>query len=872
MKFFISLAVFLLCFCVRLKAETFIVTTNANAGPGSLRQAILNAAANQNTETDYIFFNIAPANSPSDVTITLSSELPPLSSNLVIDATTQSEALLGSSSIKVKLIRSGTDYFSGFSLDGVSDIAIYGFYFRNFQSAQGVPSDERKAGIFLKDTRNIMIGAPGKSNGFGNSYTSIISPTSPNLQENVWISANIMGLDEKGTTPDPNVVGLDLSYLRNSTVGGPTEAHANILAANTDAVSLGALSGEVHFSNNVIGMDLQRTRVFPAENAIGIFASGETAHFIIEKNIIVAQNIGISLDNFKNNYIIRGNRIGIGPDGQDFRHKKYGIELKNCGRGSVEDGNIIAYNPIGVYMELAYPVKIAKNSFKCNAIPIEFHARNPRRPTLSKIAYIQPGNVGGQYLPNSTIDLYYLGDCLPCQGEEWFATVQTDATGNWRYTGAFDNHRAITSMGTNQEGSTAPFSQPELSEELVKLEHVNCGETTGSIKGLVMYDVSVYEWYDANNRLVGTERDLTNVGAGTYRLKAGQRGLCNVEAGPFTLLGAGNELDEKQMSIQTTLCGSSEGSIRGIVSAIDLPRSWYADNGTFIRESQDLVGVAAGIYYFTTGSGACLFTSPRYTIRNENVSYQPFSMQVSPANCGQDNGGIHIPSFNGSTPIRFEWLNAQGQVVGREKDLQQVPEGKYRLRVSDGAACEQTLQEVEIPRVPVLSIDLVGLRKYLSCDQRSVSARGLSIKGGALPYAIRWTDEQGRTVFSDLLLSGVTPGKYTMHVRDKLGCEIQTDLIDFTDLSLSGIHIPNAFSPNGDGINDEWKIEGMFDYPEAEIRVYNREGREVYVDKGGQRAFDGSFQGKPLPTGTYYYYVDLKGNCEPLSGSLFLIR
>src|ERR1700722_19789050 len=67
---------------------TFYVTSNADNGPGTLRDAITQAAANGSATTDYIYFNLADQ-SMAGRTIDLLTELPVLSSNLVIDGTTQ---------------------------------------------------------------------------------------------------------------------------------------------------------------------------------------------------------------------------------------------------------------------------------------------------------------------------------------------------------------------------------------------------------------------------------------------------------------------------------------------------------------------------------------------------------------------------------------------------------------------------------------------------------------------------------------------------------------------------------------------------------------------------------------------------------------
>jgi gliding motility-associated-like protein len=89
------------------------------------------------------------------------------------------------------------------------------------------------------------------------------------------------------------------------------------------------------------------------------------------------------------------------------------------------------------------------------------------------------------------------------------------------------------------------------------------------------------------------------------------------------------------------------------------------------------------------------------------------------------------------------------------------------------------------------------------------------------------------------------------------------------------LYSPNAFSPDGDGINDLFKIsgQGMVDF---QIEIYNRWGQMVYKSIDLSKGWDGTFKGKNLPTGTYVYKIKTSkyGVEQKLvkSGSVALIR
>jgi gliding motility-associated-like protein len=86
-----------------------------------------------------------------------------------------------------------------------------------------------------------------------------------------------------------------------------------------------------------------------------------------------------------------------------------------------------------------------------------------------------------------------------------------------------------------------------------------------------------------------------------------------------------------------------------------------------------------------------------------------------------------------------------------------------------------------------------------------------------------------------------------------------------------GFFIPNGISPNGDGSNEVWEIPGIEEYPDATVKVYNQWGGLVFESIGYAVPWDGTHQGKALPTGTYQYEVDLKQG-DPFTGKISLER
>ena len=85
--------------------------------------------------------------------------------------------------------------------------------------------------------------------------------------------------------------------------------------------------------------------------------------------------------------------------------------------------------------------------------------------------------------------------------------------------------------------------------------------------------------------------------------------------------------------------------------------------------------------------------------------------------------------------------------------------------------------------------------------------------------------------------------------------------------------IPDAFSPNTDGINDVWNIIGKEFYPDIEVTIFNRWGQEVWKSgRGYPVPWEGKYNGEDLPVDSYHYVIDLHNGMKPIVGTVTIIR
>jgi gliding motility-associated-like protein/uncharacterized repeat protein (TIGR01451 family) len=108
--------------------------------------------------------------------------------------------------------------------------------------------------------------------------------------------------------------------------------------------------------------------------------------------------------------------------------------------------------------------------------------------------------------------------------------------------------------------------------------------------------------------------------------------------------------------------------------------------------------------------------------------------------------------------------------------------------------------------------------------------------------------------------------------------------VDLSDNSVTietfptDFHIPEGFSPNGDGINDLFIIRGIASYPENNFVIFNRWGNKVFEATPYQNTWDGTSTlgitvgDDKLPTGTYFYIIDLGDGTDAIKGTIYLTR
>lgn len=158
------------------------------------------------------------------------------------------------------------------------------------------------------------------------------------------------------------------------------------------------------------------------------------------------------------------------------------------------------------------------------------------------------------------------------------------------------------------------------------------------------------------------------------------------------------------------------------------------------------------------------------------------------------------------------------------------------------------------------------------CGRSDGSISMTKTEGGRPPYTYHLGNKKNTAGIFDSL----KVGKYQLIIEDQNACK-DSFHIKLLYKEISKIIVPNnAFTPNGDQMNDRWLISGIEGFVGATVQVYNRWGQMVYLNSQYSNKFgwDGTQNGNELPAATYYYVITAFNRCveEYIKGTVTIIR
>src|SRR5688572_5232986 len=306
----------------------------------------------------------------------------------------------------------------------------------------------------------------------------------------------------------------------------------------------------------------------------------------------------------------------------------------------------------------------------------------------------------------------------------------------------------------------------------------------------------------------------------------------------------------------------NNGSININLEGGAAPYSYLWSNGATTSQVTELT---SGEYTLTvTDSKGCM-TSKQMQIVN-NASFNMNSAGSNTICVGETVTLVADSVPNGI----YQWYY-DGNILNGATGMSFITPAAGNYHVTLNHTCgEFTSEPIE---VVVKTVDNVSVsNNQIVCPPETAQLHAF----GGSKY--KWTPETFMTFDNvpDPIVGPIKSTTYTVEIINDFGCKavLNTTVSVICDSLL----VPTGFSPNDDGTNDGYVIDGIENYPDNKLWVYNRWGKLVFKAKDYANDWDGTGNisgnsaGLKMPTGTYYYILDLNNNEKPRSGYIIIRR
>lgn len=387
--------------------------------------------------------------------------------------------------------------------------------------------------------------------------------------------------------------------------------------------------------------------------------------------------------------------------------------------------------------------------------------------------------------------------------------------------------------------------------------------TNGAIDISVQGDAPFqFNWSNGN-----ITEDLQNIQQGNYDVTFtdvhGCSGTASASVGLAPALGISmNSSDFNGFGVSCN--GSNNGSIDLIITNGVLPNTFSWSTGTV---SEDISQLSAGNYSVTvTDDAGC-------TIGGNVALDEPSALSVTvtgvaPACFGGNDGTANAVAGGGVPVYSYEW--SDGSAGGA---LAAIPAGDYTVTVTDMNGCTaESMFTLPQPSEVIVSVQsdadtipFFGLSAQLSATVQNASGTGtFSWHPAASLNCADCRNPQA---------SPVATTTYVLVCTDDNGCSGRASITIYVNRDKV-FYVPNAFTPNDDGINDVFRIysEGV---QQADVFIFDRWGEKIYEWSGMDGGWDGRTRGSRAEPGAYVYFVKLRwldGQEKSEKGSITVIR
>lgn len=390
----------------------------------------------------------------------------------------------------------------------------------------------------------------------------------------------------------------------------------------------------------------------------------------------------------------------------------------------------------------------------------------------------------------------------------------------------------------------------------VDVFNVECNNGTNGTIDLFMFGgTAPYSYLWSNG---ATSSSIDNLTAGYYAFTTTDNNGCIFQDSVF--VDQPDPFLANEVITPVSCNGGNDGSIDITPTGGTAPfyYAWFNSTFALAVQTEDLVGFEADIYQLeVTDSNGCFY---EMFIEIPEPDSLIINYTIKPVTCyGWSDGAIDVTITGGNPPYVYNWTNGNPT-----EDLVDVVSDIYTMIVVDSKGCTDTMTQL-LPQPDSLIINFD--HDPASCVDAFDGVGYAYPEGGNGGYQYEWSN--GATTET---AAGLTNDYHFLTVTDILGCTA-TDTIFISALDAPCLDPPNAFTPNGDDYNDDWRIDNFQFYPDAHLQVFNKWGNKIYEQSGEYTPWDGTINGNPAPSDTYYWIIDINYlDREPVRGNVTIIR
>jgi gliding motility-associated-like protein len=358
--------------------------------------------------------------------------------------------------------------------------------------------------------------------------------------------------------------------------------------------------------------------------------------------------------------------------------------------------------------------------------------------------------------------------------------------------------------------------------------------------------------YKANTTAYQNSNVINNLCPGVYTITVVDNKGCT-SSSTTTVLKSPNPTIDNSNAINITCYGKNDGIINmavtgvGAINYLLLPSNILNTTGNFTGLSQGNYSIVA------TDSKGCTVSNAFVIIEPAILAWQSVTKRDKTCK-SQNNGWIEAKPMGGTQPYSF--VMQPGSLNSTTGSYTNLDAGTYSITLTDASGCSINTTVIILPPVNPLEI---------TSDFESIKCTGTFNSGwaeiypfnGMPPYSFVWNTIPPQYTARATELFG---GTFIGVASDANGCS-ESDTVTLVDPSYccDKIFIPNAFTPNGDGINDAVNAITETNIEFRDFSVFNRWGERVFFTTNISDKWNGSLRGKDnFELGVYFYLIRYK--------------